>query len=165
MKKKKRETIWIPRKSVIKSDFIRKCIKVGCVCLVTQSCSTLCNPMDCSPAVLSVHGIFQEEYCEQVAVSQDLPTQGLNPRVLSLLHWQKYSLPLCHLELQKAIILTEFQRSQGIRSLPDLRKHTINKPQELLYKKIPVLSLLKLNNAEVEFFNGFCCINPSQPLW
>ena len=27
--------------------------------LVTQSCPTLCNPMDCSPSGSSVHGILQ----------------------------------------------------------------------------------------------------------
>ena len=26
------------------------------LCLVTQSCQTLCNPMDCSPPGSSVHG-------------------------------------------------------------------------------------------------------------
>ena len=32
-----------------------------CVCvLVTQSCPTLCDPMDCSPPGSSVHGILQE---------------------------------------------------------------------------------------------------------
>ena len=31
---------------------------IVCVCvLVTQSCPTLCNPMDCSPPGFSVHGI------------------------------------------------------------------------------------------------------------
>ena len=29
------------------------------LCLVTQSCPTLCNPMDCSPPGFSVHGILQ----------------------------------------------------------------------------------------------------------
>ena len=29
------------------------------VCLVSQSCLTLCNPLDCSPSGSSVHGIFQ----------------------------------------------------------------------------------------------------------
>ena len=42
-----------------------------CVCvrmLVTQSCSTLCNPMDCSPSGSSVHGIFQALSAKQTAV-------------------------------------------------------------------------------------------------
>ena len=30
---------------------------------VTQSCPTLCDPMDCSPPGFSVHGIFQQKYC------------------------------------------------------------------------------------------------------
>ena len=29
---------------------------LGCACLVTQSCLTLCDPMDCSPPGSSVHG-------------------------------------------------------------------------------------------------------------
>ena len=40
-----------------------------CVCvLVTQSCLTLCNPMDCSPPGSSVHGILQERILEWVAI-------------------------------------------------------------------------------------------------
>ena len=30
-----------------------------CACAVTQSCPTLCHPMDFSPSGSSVHGIFQ----------------------------------------------------------------------------------------------------------
>ena len=40
-----------------------------CVCLVAQSCLTLCNPMDCSPSGSSVHGISQARILERVAVS------------------------------------------------------------------------------------------------
>ena len=40
----------------------------ACV-LVTQSCPTLCNPMDCSPPGSSVHGIFQARLLEWVAIS------------------------------------------------------------------------------------------------
>ena len=36
---------------------------------VTQSCPTLCNPMDCSPPGSSVHGIFQARVLEWVAIS------------------------------------------------------------------------------------------------
>ena len=36
------------------------------LCLVTQSCPTLCNPMDCSPAGSCVHGILQERILETV---------------------------------------------------------------------------------------------------
>ena len=36
---------------------------------VTQSCPTLCNPMDCSLPGFSVHGIFQARILEWVAIS------------------------------------------------------------------------------------------------
>ena len=36
---------------------------------VTQSCPTVCDPMDCSPLGSSVHGISQAGILEQVAVS------------------------------------------------------------------------------------------------
>ena len=39
------------------------------VCLVAQSCLTLCNPMDCSPPGSSVLGISQARILEQVAIS------------------------------------------------------------------------------------------------
>ena len=36
---------------------------------VTQSCPTLCNPMDCSPPGSSVHEILQARVLEWVAIS------------------------------------------------------------------------------------------------
>ena len=52
------------------------------MCLVTQSCPSLCNPMDCSPLASSVHGDFPGKGTRGgcYAVFQGLfPTQGLNP--------------------------------------------------------------------------------------
>ena len=46
---------------------------------VSQSCPTLCDPVDCSS---SVHGIFQARVLEWVAISFSrgiFPTQGSNP--------------------------------------------------------------------------------------
>ena len=37
--------------------------------IVTQSCQTLCNPMDCSPPGSSVYGILQARILEWVAIS------------------------------------------------------------------------------------------------
>ena len=39
------------------------------LCLVTQSCLTLCDPMDCSPSDFSVCGISQARKLEWVAIS------------------------------------------------------------------------------------------------
>ena len=35
----------------------------------TESCPTFCDPMDCSPPVSSIHGIFQARILEWVAIS------------------------------------------------------------------------------------------------
>ena len=49
--------------------------------LVAQLCSTLCDPMDCSPAGSSVPGISQAGMLEWVAIpfSGDLPHLGTEP--------------------------------------------------------------------------------------
>ena len=44
------------------------CGRCCAVCLVTQSCLTLCDPMDCNPSGSSVHGIFQERILEWLAI-------------------------------------------------------------------------------------------------
>ena len=51
-------------------------------CSVTQSCPTLCNPMDYSPPGSSVHGLFQARIVEWVAISSStggLPDAGIEP--------------------------------------------------------------------------------------
>ena len=40
-----------------------------CVCLFTQSCPTLCEPMDCNPPGSSVHAISQARILEWVVIS------------------------------------------------------------------------------------------------
>ena len=70
-----------------------------CVCSVTQSRPTLCDPVDCSPPVSSVHGISQDRFFPgkntgvvcHFQLQGIFLTQGLNPR---LLHWQADSLPV-----------------------------------------------------------------------
>ena len=50
--------------------------------LVAQLCLTLCDPMDYSPSVSSVYGLFQTRILEWVAIpiSRDLPDTGIKPR-------------------------------------------------------------------------------------
>ena len=59
-----------------------------------QSCLTLCDSMDYSPPGSSVHGIPGQKYWS--GLPADLLDQGLNLRLLYLLHWQVNSLPLHH---------------------------------------------------------------------
>ena len=47
-------------------ELLRKCKQVS---EVSQSCPTLCDPMDCSLQGSSIHGIFQVRVLEWVAIS------------------------------------------------------------------------------------------------
>ena len=74
-----------------------------CVCAHTfaQSCPTLCNPMDCSPPVSSVHEILQARILEWGSPSlfQGIfMTQGSNP---SLLHRRQILYHLSYRESPK----------------------------------------------------------------
>ena len=63
--------------------------------LSLQLCLTLCNAMDCSPPASSVYGIRQARILDCPALLQRIfPTQGCNPHLLHLLHWQAGSSPL-----------------------------------------------------------------------
>ena len=60
-----------------------------CACSIGQLCPTLCDPMDCSPPGLSVHGILQARILEWVAISfsrEIFPTQRLKLGLLYLQH-------------------------------------------------------------------------------
>ena len=48
---------------------------------VTQSCPTLCDPMDCSLPGSSIHGIFQAIVLEWIAISfsRGSPDPGIEP--------------------------------------------------------------------------------------
>ena len=72
------------------------CFSVLCLCLVAQSCPTLCDPMDCSPPGSSIHedspGKNTRVGCH--ALLQGIfPTQGSNP---GLLHCRQVLYHLCH---------------------------------------------------------------------
>ena len=68
------------------------------VCVLSHfSCVQLCNPIDCSPPGSSVHRILQARTLEWVTISSSrgiFPTQGSNPSLSHLLHWQADSLSL-----------------------------------------------------------------------
>ena len=48
-----------------------------CVCVCAQSCSTLCDPVDCNPPGSSVHGIFQARILEWVTTSSSRKSSRL----------------------------------------------------------------------------------------
>ena len=47
-----------------------KSLPKSVLCLVAQSCLTLCNPMDCSLPASSVYGILQARVLEWVAMER-----------------------------------------------------------------------------------------------
>ena len=69
--------------------------EVACavLCLVAQSCPTLCDPVDCSLPGSSIHGISQARITgmgSHFLFQGIFSTQGSN---WPLLHWQEDSLP------------------------------------------------------------------------
>ena len=76
------------------------------VCSVPQSRPTLCDPVDCSlPGSLSME-FSRQEYWSGLLFPPPggLTTQGSNPHLLCLLHWQADSLALSH--LAKNVLMT-----------------------------------------------------------
>ena len=62
-----------------------------CCAKSLQSCLTLFDPIDCSLPGSSVHGILQARILEWVAMPSSrgiFLTQGSNPHLFCLLHWQ-----------------------------------------------------------------------------
>ena len=56
---------------------------------ITQSCLTLCSPVDCSPPGSSVHGIFQARILKWVAISFSRGSYPLrNQTCISCIAWQ-----------------------------------------------------------------------------
>ena len=53
------------------------------LCLVTQSCLTLCDPMDCSPPGSSVHVILQARILEWVAILGHTGPEVMKPDYLN----------------------------------------------------------------------------------
>ena len=66
------------------------------LCVCAQSCPTLCDPMDCSPPAPLFMEFSRQEYWSRLPFPLQgiFPTQGLNRRLLHLLHWLVDSLPL-----------------------------------------------------------------------
>ena len=87
--------------------------------LVTQLCLTLLDHMDCSPPDFSVHGDFPGKStgvgCHFFLQGIFL-TQGSNPGLLRLLHWQVDSLPLPHLGSPHKGILFSHKKERGADS-------------------------------------------------
>ena len=95
-----------------------------------QLCPTLCDTMDYNLPGSSVHRIFQARILAGVGCHSLLQgistTQGLNPYLLCLLHWQVASLPLAPIE--KIIIQKDTCTPMFTEALSTIAK-TWNQPK------------------------------------
>ena len=83
------------------------------LCLVAQSCPTLCDPMDCSLPGFSVHGDSPGKNtgvsCHAL-LQGDLPTQGLNP---GLQHYRQILYQLSHQGSPRTLQSVAYPFSRG----------------------------------------------------
>ena len=66
--------------------FLLQCMKVKSESEVTQSCPTLCDPMDCSLPRSSVHGVFQARVLEWGAIMNINNSDSIRYHLLSTCH-------------------------------------------------------------------------------
>ena len=103
--------------TVLLPGFCQSCSQPLCVCMhtrtpsLTQSCLTLCDPMDCSPLRSSVHEIPQIRILEWVATSYPRGSQPfccsvakLYPTLCDLLNSSTPGFPVLHYLLEFAQI-------------------------------------------------------------
>ena len=92
--------VCLPQQTQVFEGSCLPSLSLDCQCVRAkslQSCLTLCNPVNCSPSGSSVHGILQARILEWVVIPSSrgiFLTQGSNPCLFHLLHWQAGSLPL-----------------------------------------------------------------------
>ena len=125
------------------------------ISVCAQPCLTLCNPMDYSPPVSSVHGIFQARILEWVAIifsrgSFRQRGQGSSP---CLLHWQVNYLAWIHLGRLETIynLISKYSLWVFI-----IFKNDENFHKQLNWKKI--LSHL----FHQELLSIFCILGPGE---
>ena len=95
------------------TDRLALLVLCAVLCLVTQSCPTLCNSMDCSPSGFSVHGDSPCKNTEVVchALLQGIfPTQGSNP---SLPHCKQILYRLSHYRSLRILKCIAYPFSRG----------------------------------------------------
>ena len=85
------------KNTVVGCHFLLQCMKVKSESEVAQLCRTLSDTMDCSLPGSSAHGGFPGKNAGvgcHFLLQGIFVTQGWNPCLLHLLHWQADSLPL-----------------------------------------------------------------------
>ena len=111
-------------------------------CLISQSCSTLCNPLKGNLPSSPVHGIFQARILRvgcHFLLQQIFLTQGLNLSLVCLLHCKRILYPLSHQGSPDTLLLI------GFPSLEVLKMGDLAFAVNLIYD--PVSAASALNGA------------------
>ena len=134
---------WLASHSVSGGYSLERTLIATGACVHAQSCLTLCDPMDYSPLGSSVHGIFPGKNTRvgcHFLLQGIFPTQGSNPRFLSLLHCRQ--------------IL--YHWAMGGSAAVDIVKHFIYFPLSVVMRSLILICVfLILNYAEnLQMFIG-----------
>ena len=79
--------------------FLLQCMEKKSESEVTQSCQTLCDPMDCSLPGSSIYGIFQATVLEWVAIAFSVLCPEVLLNILTILKISQFQRLLCTLSL------------------------------------------------------------------
>ena len=87
---------------------------------VSQSCLTLCDPMDCSLPGFSVHGIFLARVLEWVAISVSRgSSRPRNQARVSLIAGRRFTLSYSELPGKPQCLHRHYSQKTKTRSFPD----------------------------------------------
>ena len=119
------------------------------LCLVSQSCPTLCDSMDCSPPGSSVHGNFPGKNTAvgcHALLQGIVPTHGLNP---GLLHCRRIHYRLSH--------LLGSQSPQPFHlaiDFPDFSQSSVTPTPSLPYSPLPISHYSQGPEPRYRWFQG-----------
>ena len=110
------------------------CLRHKCCCLVTQSCSDLCDPMGCSPPGSSVRGILPARIPEPVAISSFRGSSRAK-------HWIHISCleVVCPYLLYKNRCFPPYIRCQKFHREIVARLWQLQEPPPLVFSSFPAL--------------------------
>ena len=141
------------------AKYIAVCVHL---CLVAQSYTTLCDPMDCSPPGSSVHEILQGKNTGvgcHFRLKGIFPTRGLNPCLLSpTLQADSLLITLGNYELEKS------QRSQDLNpgSLALERGHCSLETSVL---EVRSQTYQKASKEVIHIYSGMCYEKVQPQIW
>ena len=124
------------------------------MCLVTQSCPTLCNPMDCSPPSFSVHGDSPGKNTGvgcHAFLQGIFPTQRLNP---GLPHWRWILYWLSHQgNISFYRMLYKIRQKQHLLCFQDISTSAVNNEEKWRdYKNPPKKIISSHVNKRGDYF-------------